>query len=234
MSHPLHMGKTHNKPRQALLYPTTSNLHPKHCSSTICSLNPIMTSPTNNRQHIVCIQHKVKLVKPCYQKQLCTLPSTVISGIPSQSPARQGNTSDLMQHPHSDLPQTKSTLQYPMIATINNITDDMLLAYHENQPTSTTTLTSSMTNQCYSIGNTTFQQQPEIKGTHPPEEPSMSPFSATNIAATNMQHNPMLYSRAYRYKNFCSTHGNLMKPGSIWHYQIPNPAKEDSLFTKNP
>jgi len=219
-------GNSHDKTHLEPLPSTAINPHPEHCSNTIRSPNPSTTLRIHNRLRFVRIRHKGDTNKPRHQKQPCTLPPTVVSGDLPQSTARQEDITDLMNHLHSDSTQTNSILRYPMNATTINNTDDKLAAHHQNPLTQATTLHSSLTNCCYSVGNTSFQQQPEIKGTYPPVEPVrnnlMPSFSATNIIAANIQHNSMPYSRVYRYKKFCSTYDIPVKPGSMWHYQIRN------------
>jgi len=223
---------------------TANNPIPENRGNNIPAHHPNATLPNSNRQCIVCIRRKGDMTKPHNQKPTCNPPSTVTPCVLPRHTDRKGQTlSILMHYPTLDPTQSNSTPPAPTITFTCHTNDDQLLAPQQNPSIGTNQMTLSMNNCHQQITNNAIQQPSDsveaIPSSGKPScndsEASDSSISRTTIiVATNIQHNPMPYSRAYRYKNFCSTHGNPVKPESIWHYRIRNFAKEDSPFTINP
>ncbi len=223
---------------------TANNPIPENCGNNIPAHHPNnATTPNSNRRCIVRIRRKGDTTKPRHQKTTCNPPSTVTPRVLPRCTDRKGQTpSILMHHPTLDPTQTNSTPPAPTIASTCHTNDDQLSAPQQNPSTGSNQTTILMNNCHQQITKTAIQQTSDSVETilssgkpscNDSEASDPSTSRTTIIVATNNQHNPP-YSRAYRYKNFCSTHGNPVKPESIWHYRIRNFAKEESPFTVNP
>jgi len=213
---------THDDPYPELRLIPVNNHKPDTPRHTTTAPNPIPPPFTGNRTRIACIRRKGETDQQRSQQKPHSPALTAVSCAPSLI---RDTIVPLMQNPPlptncNPTQTTKAFISSP-IAFPCKIHNDKGPAHQsksqicDNSPTLLPIDCSSR------LGTTVTQQPSDIKGDISTDPPSCNEAllfsSATN--PLNSRRNSIPYSRAYRYRTFCTTYGNPVKPGSIWHFR---------------
>jgi len=194
---------------------------PRH---TTTAPNPIPPPFTGNRKRTACIRRKGDTDQQRSQQKPHFPALTAVSCAPSLT---RDTIVPLMQNPtmptkYNPTQPTKAFISSP-IASPCKIHNDKGPAHQLKSQICDNSLT-LLPIECSSrLGTTTTQQPFDIKDDTSTDPPSCNEAlllsSATNPPNTTFRRNSIPYSRAYRYRTFCTTYGNPVKPGSIWHFR---------------
>jgi len=118
---------------------------------------------------------------------------------------------------------TKHFISSPSSAFPYLLFNDPAPAHQFKSLLSNNSLTSLPIECCSRFGTTGTQQPSDTTDDISPDLSSINKglffSSTTHPPNTTIRQNSIPYLRAYRYRTFCTTYGNPVKPGSIWHFR---------------
>jgi len=209
---------THDDPYPASQFIQVSNHKPATPRNTITAHNPIPPPLTGNRKCIVCIRRKDDTDQQCQQKPRsltptasCT-PSLITDTI---APLKKNPTPLTKCNPTQTTNESISSLSaFPCLLSIGSGVAHQLKSQLGNN-----SLTSLPIEGCSRLGTTGNQQPSDTKDDILPDLPSCNEALFSSLTTHTIRQNSIPYSRAYRYRTFCTTYGKPVKPGSIWHFR---------------